>query len=154
MLVGSAELLRYVRKVSSPYNVNGVALDCLSVAIEDEAYLAWYVEQVRVGRERMMGGLVELGVPFFPSTANFVLMKIGPKHKELVAAMRKHGVLLRDRSTDPGCSGYVRITIGVEEHVTRGLEALKVSLEEIGWKRQLVSETAGELVSSDEREFE
>jgi histidinol-phosphate aminotransferase len=154
MLVGSAELLRYVRKVSSPYNVNGVALDCLSVAMEDEAYLAWYVEQVRVGRERMMGGLAELGVPFFPSAANFVLMKIGSKHKELVTAMRKHGVLLRDRSADPGCDGYVRITIGVEEHVTRGLEALKVSLDEIGWKRELVSESAGQQVSSDEREFE
>ncbi|HEY6414226.1 MAG TPA: histidinol-phosphate transaminase [Edaphobacter sp.] len=154
MLVGSAELLRYVRKVSSPYNVNGVALDCLSVAMEDEAYLAWYVEQVRVGRERMMGGLAELGVPFFPSEANFVLMKIGPKHKELVAAMRRHGVLLRDRSADPGCDGYVRITIGVEEHVTRGLEALRASLDEIGWKRELVSESAGQQVSSDEREFE
>jgi len=153
MLVGSAELLRYVRKVSSPYNVNGVALDCLSVAIEDEAYLAWYVEQVRVGRERMMGGLAELGVPFFPSAANFVLMKIGPKHKELVAAMRGHGVLLRDRSTDPGCDGYVRITIGVEEHVTRGLTALKASLDEIGWTRQQVGESAGQQVS-DEREFE
>jgi histidinol-phosphate aminotransferase len=154
MLVGSAELLRYVRKVSSPYNVNGVALDCLSVAIEDEAYLAWYVEQVRVGRERMMGGLAELGVPYFPSEANFVLMKIGPKHKELVAAMRKHGVLLRDRSTDPGCDGYVRITIGVEEHVTRGLEALKASLDEIGWTRQQVGESGSQQVSSDEREFE
>jgi histidinol-phosphate aminotransferase len=154
MLVGSSELLRYVRKVSSPYNVNGVALDCLSVAIEDEAYLAWYVEQVRVGRERMMSGLAELGVPFFPSAANFVLMKIGPQHKELVAAMRKHGVLLRDRSTDPGCEGYVRITIGVEDHVTRGLEALKTSLNEIGWKRELVGEAVGQLVSSDEREFE
>jgi histidinol-phosphate aminotransferase len=141
MLAGNTELLKYVRKVSSPYNVNGVALDCLSVAIEDEAYLAWYVEQVRVGRERMMGGLAELGVPFFPSAANFLLMKIGPKHKELVAAMRRHGVLLRDRSTDPGCDGYVRITIGVEEHVTRGLEALKASLDEIGWKRQRVSES-------------
>ena len=154
MLVGNAELLKYVRKVSSPYNVNGVALDCLSIAIEDEAYLAWYVEQVRVGRERMMGGLAELGVPFFPSAANFVLMKIGPKHKELVAAMRKHGVLLRDRSTDPGCDGFVRITIGVEEHVTRGLEALKASLDEIGWKRQLVSEPAGQQGSGDVREFE
>ena len=154
MLVGSKELLRYVRKVSSPYNVNGVALDCLSVAIEDEAYLAWYVEQVRVGRERMMGGLAELGVPYFPSEANFVLMKIGPKHKELVAAMRKHGVLLRDRSTDPGCDGYVRITIGVEEHVTRGLEALKASLDEIGWTRQQVGESGSQQVSSDEREFE
>jgi histidinol-phosphate aminotransferase len=134
--------------------VNGVALDCLSVAIEDEAYLAWYVEQVRVGRERMMGGLVELGVPYFPSEANFVLMKIGSKHKELVTAMRKHGVLLRDRSSDPGCDGYVRITIGVEDHVTRGLEALKASLDEIGWKRQQVSELAGQQVSGDEREFE
>jgi histidinol-phosphate aminotransferase len=154
MLAGNPELLRYVRKVCSPYNVNGVALDCLSVAIEDEAYLAWYVEQVRVGRERMMGGLAELGVPYFPSEANFVLMKIGSKHKELVTAMRKHGVLLRDRSTDPGCDGYVRITIGVEEHVTRGLEALKASLNEIGWKREQVSELAGQQVGSDEREFE
>jgi histidinol-phosphate aminotransferase len=135
MLAGNAELLQYVRKVSSPYNVNGVALDCLAEAIADEAYLAWYVEQVRIGRERMMRGLTELGVPYFPSAANFVLMKIGPKHKELVATMRRHGVLLRDRSTDPGCDGFVRITIGVEEHVTRGLAALKASLEEIGWKK-------------------
>jgi histidinol-phosphate aminotransferase len=154
MLAGNPELLRYVRKVCSPYNVNGVALDCLSAAIDDEAYLAWYVEQVRVGRERMMGGLAELGVPYFPSEANFVLMKIGPKHKELVTAMRKHGVLLRDRSTDPGCDGYVRITIGVEEHVTRGLEALKASLDEIGWTKQQVGISTGHKVSSDEREFE
>lgn len=135
MLTGNAELLKYVRKVCSPYNVNGVALACLKEAVADEEYLNWYTEQVRVGRERMMDGLKQLGVPFFTSHANFVLMKIGSKHKELVDAMHRHGVLLRDRSTDPGCDGYVRITIGVEEHVTRGLEALKDSLEEIGWSR-------------------
>jgi histidinol-phosphate aminotransferase len=133
MLAGDARVMKYVRKVSSPYNVNGVALDCLPVALADEEYLAWYAEQVRVGRERMMDGLREMGVPFFPSQANFVLMKIGPRHKELVAAMRGHGVLLRDRSADPGCDGFVRITIGVEEHVTQGLAALKASLNEIGW---------------------
>jgi len=136
MLAGNAALLKYLKKVSSPYNVNGVALDCLPEALADEAYLAWYIEQVRVGRERMMAGLRELGVPFFPSHANFVLMNIGPKHKELVAAMRAHGVLLRDRSADPGCDGFVRITIGVEEHVTRGLAAMKVCLNEIGWSAQ------------------
>jgi histidinol-phosphate aminotransferase len=133
MLAGNAELLKYVRKVCSPYNVNGLALACLSVAIADEEYLSWYVEQVRTGRERMMEGLRELGVPFFQSHANFVLMNIGPKHKELVIAMHRHGVLLRDRSTDPGCDGFVRITIGLEEHVTQGLTALRVSLQEIGW---------------------
>src|SRR3984957_13867577 len=140
MLAGNAKLLKYVRKVSSPYNVNGVALDCLPVALADEAYVAWYVEQVRVGRERMMDGLRELGVPFFPSQANFVLMNVGPKHKELVVAMREHGVLLRDRSADPGCAGFVRITIGLEEHVTRGLAALGSSLEEIGGRGKQVTE--------------
>jgi histidinol-phosphate aminotransferase len=153
MLAGSAELLKYVRKVSSPYNVNGVALDCLPAALEDETYLAWYVEQVRVGRERMMGGLAELGVPYFPSHANFVLMNIGSKHKELVQAMRAHGVLLRDRSTDPGCDGFVRITIGVEEHVTRGLAALKVCLDEIGWKSQR-EESAHNPIEDGAREYE
>jgi histidinol-phosphate aminotransferase len=153
MLAGNAELLKYVRKVSSPYNVNGVALDCLPVALADNEYVTWYSEQVREGRERMMDGLRELGVPFFPSHANFVLMKIGPKHKELVQAMRAHGVLLRDRSTDPGCDGFVRITIGVEEHVTLGLAALKVCLDEIGWKQQ-VSETVSDKADEVEREFE
>jgi len=154
MLAGDAKLLKYVRKVSSPYNVNGVALSCLPVAIADEDYLAWYTEQVRVGRERMMDGLRELGVPFFPSHANFVLMNIGSKHKELVAAMRAHGVLLRDRSSDPGCDGFVRITIGVEEHVTRGLTALGHSLEEIQWEKQIANESTAQRSSVEDREFE
>jgi len=151
MLAGSAELLKYVRKVSSPYNVNGVALDCLPVALADEAYVSWYAEQVHAGRARMMDGLRAMGVDFFPSHANFVLMKIGAKHAELVKAMRARGVLLRDRSTDPGCDGYVRITIGVEEHVTRGLAALKESLNEIGWTPK---EVAAPGQQSGEREFE
>ena len=133
MMAGDARLMGFLRKASSPYNINGVALDCLRVALEDDAYLDWYVGQVKAGRERMMAGLGELGVPYFRSEANFVLMRIGVKHAELVAAMRRHGVLVRDRSTDPGCDGYVRITVGVEEHVTAGLAALKESLREIGW---------------------
>jgi len=154
MLAGNAELVKYLRKVSSPYNVNGIALDCLPVALADEDYLQWYIEQVRVGRDRMMEGLRELCIPFFPSAANFVLMNIGAKHKDLVAAMRAHGVLLRDRSADPGCDGFVRITIGVEEHVTRGLEALKICLQEIRWTPQQVSGSASKQFNNGVREFE
>lgn len=154
MLCGDAALMKYVRKVSSPYNVNGVALDCLPIALQDDAYVQWYAEQVNTGRARMMDGLRALGVEFFPSHANFVLMKIGAKHKELVAAMRARGVLLRDRSSDPGCEGYVRITIGVEEHVTRGLAAMQESLAEIGWKPEQAVKPAGRQASEDEREWE
>ena len=149
MVVGDARLIGYLRKASSPYNVNGVALECLKAALEDDAYIDWYVEQIRVGRERVMRGLDELGVPYFPSEANFVLMRIGEKHKELVTAMRGHGVLLRDRSADPGCDGFVRITIGVEEQVTKGLEALREALTEIEWSGPVAAHDEGL-----EREYE
>lgn len=135
MLAGDAEVLRAVRKVTSPYNVNGIALDVLPAALADTEYLAWYAEQVRAGRERVEAELAGMGVRFWPSEANFVLFEIGPRHAELVARMREKGVLLRDRSSDPGCDGLVRITIGIEDHVARGMAALKETLKEMAWKR-------------------
>ena len=134
--LGQAALMEPLRKVVSQYNVNGIALDCLPVVLDDEEYVQWYAKEVLEGRERTERALTELGVFFWKSHANFILMKIGAKHKELVTAMRKHGVLLRDRSTDPGCEGCVRITIGIADHVTRGIEALRASLKEINWKAE------------------
>jgi len=133
MVCGDARLIGFLRKVSSPYNVNGVALAVLPEALADEDYLNWYIVQMHQGRERVFAALEELGVRTWPSAANFVLMDIGAKHKELCAAMRERGVLLRDRSSDPGCDGYVRITIGVEDQVSRGIAALRESLKAIGW---------------------
>lgn len=154
MLAGRAEVMRYVRKVSSPYNVNGVALACLPDALADQAYVDWYVGQVLAGRKRMMEGLRALGVEFFPSEANFVLMKIGAKHAELVHSMREHGVLLRDRSSDPGCDGYVRITIGTEDHVRQGLAALREALAALEWSPAEASSQPEQESSEAEREFE
>ncbi len=99
-----------------------------------------------------MAGLDELGVPYFPSEANFVLMRIGALHKELVAAMRMRGVLLRDRSADPGCDGFVRITIGLEEQVTAGLSALGAALaRSVGCRCASEDEAA---VLAEGREYE
>jgi histidinol-phosphate aminotransferase len=133
VLAGDARLIGFLRKVSSPYNVNGIALAVLPEALADDDYLNWYITQIHAGRERAFAELAAMGVRTWPSAANFVLMDIGPKHKDLVAAMRQRGVLLRDRSADPGCDGYVRLTIGIEEQMTRGLNALRESLQEIGW---------------------
>ena len=133
MLAANPRLIGYLRKVSSPYNVNGVALAVLPEAVADGAYLDWYARQVEAGRERIAEALQELRVRTWPSAANFVLMDIGPRHKEFCAAMRARGVLLRDRSSDPGCEGYVRITVGPEQHVTAGIAALRASIAALGW---------------------
>ena len=105
--------------------------------------MRWYAEQVGEGRKRMMDGLRGFGVPYWESAANFVLMNIGGQHKAFCEAMRDRGVLVRDRSSDPGCDGFVRITIGVEDHVTRGLAAIDASLEAIGWVAPAGHKAAG-----------
>jgi len=43
------------------------------------------------------------------------------------------GLLVRDRSFDPGCDGCVRITIGTREHMQYGVQAMEESLREIEW---------------------
>lgn len=134
LLAGNLDAMRYVRKVSSPYNVNSIALECLPEALADETYIQWYADQVQQGRYMAEARLKALRVPFWPSHANFVLMKIGTKHAELVHSMRRRGVLIRDRSNDPGCDGCVRITLGTVEQTTTGLAALESCLQEIAWQ--------------------
>lgn len=133
VLTGSEAQMTMVRKVSSPYNVNGVALACLPAAIADRAFVERYVHQVVQGRGRLMIQLACHGIPYWVSQANFVLIKIGAQHAEFVAQMRKRGILVRDRSSDPGCDGCVRITVGAAEHIDELLQALPKVLKAIGW---------------------
>jgi histidinol-phosphate aminotransferase len=134
ILAGSAEHMKMVRKVSSPYNVNEVALLCLPEALADQDFITEYVAQIKQGRARVEKELSRLGIRFWTSHANFVLTKIGDKRVEFVQAMRKRGILVRDRNSDPGCAGCVRITIGTKEQMDRLLIALNETLEEIRFK--------------------
>jgi histidinol-phosphate aminotransferase len=49
---------------------------------------------------------------------------------------------------------FVRITIGLEKHVTQGLSALKVCLDEIRWTPQQAGQAANHGSEDGEREFE
>jgi histidinol-phosphate aminotransferase len=128
LLAGPAELMRWVRRVLSPYSVNSLALACLPAALEDTAYLDWYVGEVVTARAEFEAALDAAKVRRWPSCANFVLVEIGARHVEFVRRMREAGVLVRDRSSDPGCDGRVRITIGIREQMREAIAALHETL--------------------------
>jgi histidinol-phosphate aminotransferase len=73
-------------------------------------------------------GLRNLGLRFFPSAANFILLNLGARAKQVVASLARQGTLIRDRSSDFGGQGYVRITIGTLSQTRRVLRQLKQSL--------------------------
>jgi histidinol-phosphate aminotransferase len=133
LLAGPAEQVQNLRRSCSPYNVNGVALACLPAALADQEYVRKYVAEVQWSRSRLEKEFRGLGISFWPSQANFVLARIGARHADFVRGMRARGILVRDRSSDYGCDGCVRITAGWREHTERFLGALRETLKEIGW---------------------
>ena len=138
LLAGPADLMRWVRRVLSPYSVNSLALACLPPALEDTAYLDWYVGEVLAARVEFEAALDAAKVRHWPSRANFVLVEIGARHSEFVRLVRDAGVLVRDRSRDPGCDGRVRITIGTRAQMKQAVAPLNqavVALRAEGGKR-------------------
>ena len=125
VLAGPVELMRWVRRVLSPYSVNSLALAGLPAALEDTAYLDWYVGEVVAARAEFEVALDGVRIRRWPSHANFVLVEIGASHAEFVRLMSAGGVLVRDRSYDPGCDGCVRITIGTREQMQEAAEVLR-----------------------------
>jgi len=128
ILAGPIELMHWIRRVLSPYSVNSVALACLPTALEDTAYLDWYVGEVLAARDEFETALDAAQLRFWPSRANFILVDIGPRHQEFVRHMLAAGVLVRDRSDDPGCDGRVRITIGTREQMRQAVAALNETM--------------------------
>jgi histidinol-phosphate aminotransferase len=124
LLAGPQELMRWVRRVLSPYSVNSLALACLPPALEDAAYVEWYAGEILAARTEFEAALDQVELRRWPSRANFILVEIGPQHAEFVCLMRAAGVLVRDRSSDPGCDGRVRITIGTREQMQKAVAAL------------------------------
>lgn len=131
-LMGSAEQIGYVRRITPPFNVNTLALAILPTAISDQQFVADYLRQVFDGRSKLQSMCAELGLKFWPSYTNFVLVEIGPKHAEFIDAMKQRGISLRDRSKDPGCDGCVRITIGTAEQNAMLLEEMRSAAAELG----------------------
>ncbi len=135
VLIGDAGQMHAVRLVCSPYNVNAVALACVPEAIQDQSYLAKYVEGVLEARARLQHMLTASGIEFWNSEANFVLLRVGSSKADsarFVEQMRRRGILVRDRSSDQRCEGCVRITVGPREHADRLLAALQATIEECG----------------------
>jgi len=89
---------------------------------------------VLAARAEFEAALDKAGVRRWPSRANFVLVEIGALHKEFTRLMSAAGVLVRDRSSDPGCDGRVRITIGTREQMRQAATALNEALSALNFK--------------------
>jgi histidinol-phosphate aminotransferase len=124
--IANAELVSALEKVRQPFNINLLAQTAALAALDDD-------EHVRKTRSNNFGGLQffekafrSLKLEFVPSSANFILVRVGDG-KKIFEAMQKLGVITRPMG------GYllpewIRISVGTPQENDRALDALKKSL--------------------------
>jgi histidinol-phosphate aminotransferase len=130
VLIGDPEQIGYIRRLSEPFNVSSLALACVEEALADQAFVREHVAQVKQGREQLAQLFQELGLRFWPSRTNFVLVRVGASTQVFVESMQRRGILVRDSSANPGCEGCVRITVGTPEQMDKVLRAIREAVAE------------------------
>ncbi|HWY32013.1 MAG TPA: histidinol-phosphate transaminase [Candidatus Acidoferrum sp.] len=124
--IADAGLVAAFEKIRQPFNLNLLAQAAALAALDDE-------DHVKKTRANNFGGLQyfeaafrRLELPFVPSSANFILVRVG-NGQAVFDAMQKQGVIVRPMG------GYqlpewIRISVGTPQENQRSLAALQKSL--------------------------
>lgn len=105
--VASAEVIRNLRRVCPPWNVNDVAQRAGLAALKDGEYLKECEVKIRQARNYLADEMSQMGYKVLPSNTNFFMAKVGDA-KAFRAALLKDGLMVRD-CTSFGLPQYVRI---------------------------------------------
>ena len=134
--VAAKECIDLLERVRQPFNVNAMALAAALAALEDEAHIRRTRNMVTCGLEYLEKGFTDLGLPFIPSCANFVLVETAGVSREFTGrkvfeALQREGIIVRPMDVY-GLPGYLRITVGTEAENARLIGALRRILKETG----------------------
>jgi histidinol-phosphate aminotransferase len=124
-LFAREDVISAMRRAFTPYPVNSLALVAAEAAVNDEKFLRAYAEEVLESRCQLARGLEQLGARVFPSAANFVLADFGRGGTRLVKRLAQRGILVRDRASEFGRDGFMRITAGTVLQTQQLLQAIK-----------------------------
>ncbi|MBK8776398.1 MAG: histidinol-phosphate transaminase [Saprospiraceae bacterium] len=113
MAFSSADIISYFNKVKAPYNINILtqrfALDRLNKrqAMRDQT------SEILNEKHKLMTLLPSIPCvqKVYPSDANFLLIKVTQADR-IYEALVVEGIVVRNRSKEPGCENALRITIG------------------------------------------
>lgn len=123
-----AAVAEQIHKVKLPYNVGLLGLEVARAALRAPEVFEGQAERLRQLRSDLEAALRQLPLKrVVGGAANFVLIQVD-RPSELAATLLERKVLVRDVSSAPGLSGFLRLSVGSPEENDRLIAALRVCL--------------------------
>jgi histidinol-phosphate aminotransferase len=109
--IAAPELIGFMQRVRLPFNVSRPAALAALAALDDEEFVARTLATNREGKAYLEREFTRLGLPYFPTAANFFAVRVPVSATEAYEALLARGIVVR---SGDGLSlpNYLRITIG------------------------------------------
>ena len=124
--IAQPELIAALEKIRQPFNINAIAQAGALAALDDSDHIERTRRNNTSGLSFFEQGLRELHLPFVPSAANFLLVKVGDGQR-VFDQMQHQGVITRPMGGYQ-LPEFIRISIGTPAENTLCLTALKKAL--------------------------
>jgi histidinol-phosphate aminotransferase len=126
MAFASPEIIAYLNKIKSPYNISQPIQDIMFTALDEIGMVNDMIVELVASRKKLEESLLSLTqvVKVFPSDANFLLVKFTDA-KKIYDHLLSMGIVVRDRSSQPLCENTLRLTVGTDKENIKLVEAIK-----------------------------
>ncbi|MEN9722307.1 MAG: hypothetical protein RJB38_293 [Pseudomonadota bacterium] len=131
--VGDAALFSYCERIRMPFNLSAPAMAAAQAALQDRAFVRRSVRENQRGMRYWQAELESLGIPFWPSQGNFLLVNVAQglamKGVEVFQECLKKGVIFRPVA-NYGLHDALRISIGTMAENRFAVRALRALVRE------------------------
>jgi len=118
------EISNLLNRVRQPFNTHFLAQVGAVSALDDDSFLQKTIKLVHEGIDFLYGALSEIGVKYFETQANFLLVDVGKSANDVYEKMLRQGVIVRSM-TSYGYPSYIRVNVGLASENKRFIKALK-----------------------------
>ena len=123
------ECIGLLNRVRQPFNVNAMAMVAAIAALDDTDHVERTIAMVRDGLAYLEKEFEDMGLPYVPAAANFILVETGAvspamSGRKVFEALQRKGVIVRAMD-GYGLPRHVRITVGTRAENERLVGALR-----------------------------
>jgi histidinol-phosphate aminotransferase len=125
MAFASELVVEVLNKIKPPYNIGQATQELVGEALKETAKVNEMIKDIVRMRNELAEKISRLSsvMHVYPSESNFLLVQI--QHaRRVYETLISEGIVVRDRSSAPGCTDCLRITVGTKEQNEKLLETL------------------------------
>jgi histidinol-phosphate aminotransferase len=128
--IGHPDIIHYINQVREPFNTTRFAQTAAVAALKDQAFIQKCREDNQKGIQYLTEQFTNMGLHFFPSVGNFIMVDVKRSAEQVFDALLRKGIIVRGGHA-LNFPTSLRVTVGSQEQNEKFIQALTQVLNEV-----------------------